>query len=166
MLHLRMTEETVSAKARLLASTPGVGPIVSLTYAAAVDDPARFRSSKRAGAHFGLTLREGLALDDLQARLSDQEKAAKAAGIDTSKLADEEKRLATEVDNGNWKPAISIELFEDIHPSLYARMVAVRSEKNKVKSLGQHRCAGTAIEAGHFIVIEFRKDIKKFRCLV
>ena len=39
-------------------STPAVGPIVSLTYAAAVDDPARFRSSKRAGPHFGLTPRK------------------------------------------------------------------------------------------------------------
>jgi transposase len=45
----------LDAKARLLMSTPGVGPIVSLTYAAAVDDPARFKSSKQAGAHFGLT---------------------------------------------------------------------------------------------------------------
>ncbi len=43
------------AKARLLMSTPGVGPIVSLTYASAIDDPARFKSSKQAGAHFGLT---------------------------------------------------------------------------------------------------------------
>jgi transposase len=46
-----------NAKARLLMSTPGVGPIVALTYAAAIDDPARFRSSKQAGAHFGLTPR-------------------------------------------------------------------------------------------------------------
>ncbi len=45
----------LDAKARLLMSIPGVGPIVSLTYAAAVDDPSRFKSSKRAGAHFGLT---------------------------------------------------------------------------------------------------------------
>jgi transposase len=45
------------AEAKLLMSTPGVGPIVSLTYSAAVDDPARFKSSKRAGAHFGLTPR-------------------------------------------------------------------------------------------------------------
>ncbi len=43
------------AKARLLMSTPGVGPIVSLTYASAIDDPARFKSSKQAGPHFGLT---------------------------------------------------------------------------------------------------------------
>ena len=43
------------AKARLLMSTPAVGPIVALTYASAVDDPARFKSSKSAGAHFGLT---------------------------------------------------------------------------------------------------------------
>ena len=41
--------------ARLLMSTPSVGPIVALTYAAAIDDPARFKSSKRVGAHFGLT---------------------------------------------------------------------------------------------------------------
>jgi transposase len=44
-----------NVEARLLMTTPAVGPIVALTYAAAVDDPARFKSSKRAGAHFGLT---------------------------------------------------------------------------------------------------------------
>jgi transposase len=43
------------ARAALLMSTPAVGPIVALTYASAVDDPARFKSSKQAGAHFGLT---------------------------------------------------------------------------------------------------------------
>ena len=43
------------AKARLLMSTPAVGPIVALTYASAIDDPARFKSSKQVGAHFGLT---------------------------------------------------------------------------------------------------------------
>jgi transposase len=43
------------AKARLLMTTPAVGPIVALTYSSAVDDPARFKSSKTAGAHFGLT---------------------------------------------------------------------------------------------------------------
>jgi transposase len=43
------------AKARLLMTTPSVGPIVALTYASAIDDPGRFRSSKAAGAHFGLT---------------------------------------------------------------------------------------------------------------
>ena len=40
---------------RLLMTTPGVGAIVALTYASAIDDPARFRSSKQVGAHFGLT---------------------------------------------------------------------------------------------------------------
>jgi transposase len=44
-----------NAKTKLLMSTPAVGPIVALTYAAAIDDPARFKSSKQAGAHFGLT---------------------------------------------------------------------------------------------------------------
>ena len=42
-------------RARLLMSAPGVGSIVALTYVAAIDDPGRFRSSKAAGAHFGLT---------------------------------------------------------------------------------------------------------------
>jgi transposase len=42
-------------RTRLLMSTPAVGPIVALTYASAIDDPVRFKSSKQAGAHFGLT---------------------------------------------------------------------------------------------------------------
>ena len=42
-------------RARLLMSTPSVGAIVALTYASAIDDPARFTSSKQVGAHFGLT---------------------------------------------------------------------------------------------------------------
>jgi len=43
------------ARARLLMSAPGVGPIVALTFVAAIDDPTRFKSSKGVGAHFGLT---------------------------------------------------------------------------------------------------------------
>ncbi len=42
-------------RARLLMSVPGVGAIVALTFAAAIDDPARFKSSKDVGAYFGLT---------------------------------------------------------------------------------------------------------------
>jgi transposase len=42
-------------RARRLMSAPGVGTIVALTYASAIDDPGRFRSSKAVGAHFGLT---------------------------------------------------------------------------------------------------------------
>ena len=45
----------LNAKARLLMSTPAVGPIIALTYASAIDDPGRFKSSKQVGAHFGLT---------------------------------------------------------------------------------------------------------------
>src|SRR6185369_12777872 len=40
---------------RRLMTTPGVGPVVSLTYRATVDVPARFRKSKSVGAVFGLT---------------------------------------------------------------------------------------------------------------
>ena len=45
----------LNARTRLLMSTPAVGPIVALTYASAIDDPARFKSSKQTGPHFGLT---------------------------------------------------------------------------------------------------------------
>jgi transposase len=45
-------------RTRLLMSTPAVGPIVALTYASAIDDPGRFKSSKQVGAHFGLTPRK------------------------------------------------------------------------------------------------------------
>jgi len=43
------------ARTRLLMTAPGVGPIVGLTYVGAIDDPARFASSKSVGAHFGMT---------------------------------------------------------------------------------------------------------------
>ena len=41
-------------RVRLLMSAPGVGALVALTYVSAIDDPARFTSSKSVGAHFGL----------------------------------------------------------------------------------------------------------------
>jgi transposase len=43
------------ARTRLLMSAPGVGAIVSLTFASAIDDVSRFKSSKQVGPHFGLT---------------------------------------------------------------------------------------------------------------
>ena len=43
------------ARVKLVMTAPGVGAIVGLTYVAAIDDPARFTSSKTVGAHFGLT---------------------------------------------------------------------------------------------------------------
>jgi len=43
------------ARARLLMSAPGVGALVSLTFASAIDDPERFKRSKMVGAHFGMT---------------------------------------------------------------------------------------------------------------
>jgi transposase len=49
------TMARADARVRLLMSTPGVGAIVALTYVSAIDDPTRFKSSKRVGAHFGLT---------------------------------------------------------------------------------------------------------------
>ena len=46
-----------SEPCRRLMTVPGVGPLVALTYAAAVDDPSRFSKSRNVGAHFGLTPR-------------------------------------------------------------------------------------------------------------
>ena len=52
--HVRATSR-LHEKARLLMSTPAVGPIVSLTFACAIDDPSRFTSSKQVGPYLGLT---------------------------------------------------------------------------------------------------------------
>jgi transposase len=59
VLH-RMVLKAVRASAvcRRLLSVPGVGPIVALTYATGVDDPARFLRSRDIGPHFGLTPRK------------------------------------------------------------------------------------------------------------
>src|ERR671939_1462913 len=55
-LHRRMLaivrDDTVC---RRLMTVPGVGALVAITFKAAVDDPARFRTAKAVGAHFGLT---------------------------------------------------------------------------------------------------------------
>jgi transposase len=40
-----------------LMTVPGVGPVTSLTFKTAVDEPHRFRSSRTVAAHFGLTPR-------------------------------------------------------------------------------------------------------------
>jgi transposase len=43
------------SRVRLVMTAPGVGAIVGLTYVAAIDDPARFSSPEKVGAHFGMT---------------------------------------------------------------------------------------------------------------
>jgi transposase len=45
------------AVCRRFMGVPGVGEITALSFKAAVDDPARFKSSRTVGAHFGLTPR-------------------------------------------------------------------------------------------------------------
>jgi transposase len=45
-------------RAHLFMSVPGVGPIVAFTLASAIDDLARFTSSKRVGPYFGSTPRK------------------------------------------------------------------------------------------------------------
>lgn len=45
-------------RTRQLMTIPGVGALTSLTFVAAIDQVDRFRSSRRVGAHFGLTPRK------------------------------------------------------------------------------------------------------------
>ena len=56
----RLVLNTVKADpvCQRLMTVPGVGPITSLAYRTAVEDPARFRKSALVGAHFGLTPRK------------------------------------------------------------------------------------------------------------
>ena len=42
---------------RRLMTIPGVGPVTALAYVAAIDDPARFDTSRALGAHLGMTPR-------------------------------------------------------------------------------------------------------------
>src|SRR4051812_12414436 len=55
ILHRRLLAIVRDEVCRRLMTAPGVGPVVSLTYRATVDVPARFRKSKSVGAVFGLT---------------------------------------------------------------------------------------------------------------
>ena len=54
ILHRRLL--AIVRDAEVCRRTPGVGPVVALTYRATVDVPARFRKSKSVGAVFGLTI--------------------------------------------------------------------------------------------------------------
>jgi transposase len=45
-------------RVQLLMTTPGVGALTALTFAAAIDDAGRFSSSRMVGAYFGLTPRK------------------------------------------------------------------------------------------------------------
>jgi transposase len=56
----RMVLATVKADpvCRLLMTVPGVGPVTSLAFRTAVEDPTRFSKSSLLGAHFGLTPRK------------------------------------------------------------------------------------------------------------
>lgn len=67
-------------------------------------------------------------LRDLTAALEEQEKAAKAAGIDTNNLADEEKRLAAEVDKAK---------------------VAVADNSQQLKTLQREQAAASRAAAEH-----------------
>ena len=69
----------VDVEARLLMSAPAVGPIVALTYVAAIDDPGRFKSSRRLGAHFGLTPKKYQSGRDRRHRPDQQDRRRKRA---------------------------------------------------------------------------------------
>lgn len=58
-LHRMVLQVTRSHEAcRRLMTVPGVGPVVALTYATALDAPERFTRSHDVGAHLGLTPRK------------------------------------------------------------------------------------------------------------
>jgi len=52
-----MTRAKAAPACRLLMSVPGIGPVTALAYAATIDDPERFASSRAVGAYLGLPAR-------------------------------------------------------------------------------------------------------------
>jgi transposase len=55
MDHYAGIDVSLECSSGCIVDANGVGAIVGLTYACAIDDPARFKSSKQVGAHFGMT---------------------------------------------------------------------------------------------------------------
>jgi transposase len=110
----RLARESLAA--RLLMTTPGVGPVTSLAYVAAVDDPARFRSSQKLGCYFGLTQRRYQSGEiDIEGRIS--------------KIGDEQVRSAL-------YEAAHVILTRQVRPSglkAWARSVAARAGMKKAK---------------------------------
>lgn len=51
LLRLALEDNTC----KLLMTIPGVGPVTSMRFVAAIDDPSRFRSSEEVGSYLGLT---------------------------------------------------------------------------------------------------------------
>jgi transposase len=79
-------------RVRLMMSAPGVGPIVALTYVAAIDDPSRSSSSKRVGPHFGLTPRKYQSGEtDVTGRIDESDAVPSLTG---AMIADEAMLLA------------------------------------------------------------------------
>ena len=60
---IKRLDQAVMARAkaapacRLLMSTPSIGPVTALAYAATIDDPNRFAKSRTVGAYLGMTTR-------------------------------------------------------------------------------------------------------------
>jgi transposase len=106
----------LSASARLLMTTPGVGPVVALSFVSAIDDPARFRSSRKVGCYFGLTQKRWQSGEtDIQGRIS--------------KIGDEQVRSAL-------YDAAHVILTRSAKPSglkTWARSVAARAGAAKAK---------------------------------
>ena len=57
----RALEELIAQRypqARVMQQVPGVGPLISLTFALTIDNPWRFRASRQVGAYLGLVSRQ------------------------------------------------------------------------------------------------------------
>lgn len=88
-------------------------------------------------------------LDTLNAKLAEQEQAAKSAGVDTSKLADEEKRLAAEV--SSTKEAISQNAKElrDLERDQARARRETENHVSRVDALRSAMAAGVRQAAGY-----------------
>jgi hypothetical protein len=93
-------------------SVPGVGAIVSLTFAAAIDDPARFKSSKQVGAYFGLTPTKYQSgetdIDGLISKISDVKPGMRAPHFQTPAQWDRLQRAFAGEDNSFAKAPESV----------------------------------------------------------
>src|SRR5688572_23064257 len=96
---------------RRLMTTPGVGPVVALTYRATVDVPARFWKSKSVAAVFGLTcVKHQSGEVDWDGRISRPSRNMKL-GFEANPSGNYMHRL-NRLDRSHPEPSLSV-LFED-----------------------------------------------------
>ncbi|SDH49569.1 tape measure protein [Pseudomonas panipatensis] len=104
-------------------------------------------TSLKAAEKDAATLRR--TLDTLNAKLSEQEQAAKAAGVDTNKLADEEKRLAAEITRTKGQIGDNAKALRDLERDQARAARQAAEHTSRVGAVGEAMSRGVSRVVGY-----------------